>query len=58
MVRLKGQKTKTMTEINIYKDEFCISTDKAKLDLDAIHGAEQPHEQIKEMHTDIRRHAA
>jgi len=37
VVRLKGQKTKTMTEINIYKDEFCISTDKAKLDLDAIH---------------------
>lgn len=26
-----------MTEINIHKDEFCISTDKAKLDLFAIH---------------------
>lgn len=26
-----------MTEINIYKDDFCISTDKTKLDLDAIH---------------------
>ena len=26
-----------MTDINIYKGEFCISTDKAKLDLDAIH---------------------
>ncbi|MEZ4755787.1 MAG: GNAT family N-acetyltransferase [Flavobacteriales bacterium] len=36
-VRLKRQITKTMTEINIYKDDFCISTDKTKLDLDAIH---------------------
>jgi hypothetical protein len=26
-----------MTDINIYKGEFCISTDKLKLDLDAIH---------------------
>ena len=27
----------SMTEINIYKDEFCISTDKTKLDIDSIH---------------------
>jgi len=26
-----------MTDINIHKDGFCISTDKAKLDLDTIH---------------------
>ena len=26
-----------MANINILKDEFCISTDKAKLDVDAIH---------------------
>lgn len=26
-----------MKEINIYKDEFCISTDKTKLDIDSIH---------------------
>jgi len=27
-----------MTDITIYKDEFCISTDKTKLDVDSIHG--------------------
>lgn len=27
-----------MTVINEYKDEFCISTEKTKLDIDAIHG--------------------
>lgn len=26
-----------MIESNLYKNEFCISTDKRKLDLDAIH---------------------
>lgn len=26
-----------MTDLTIYKGEFCISTDKAKLDLDSIH---------------------
>ena len=26
-----------MTDLNVYKDEFCISTEKAKLDLKAIH---------------------
>ncbi len=26
-----------MTETNIYKDGFCISTDKSRLDIDAIH---------------------
>jgi GNAT superfamily N-acetyltransferase len=27
-----------MTDITIYKEEFCISTDKTKLDVDSIHG--------------------
>jgi GNAT superfamily N-acetyltransferase len=27
-----------MTDLTIYKDEFCISTDKTKLDVDSIHG--------------------
>ena len=27
----------TMTDLTIYKEEFCISTDKRKLDIDAIH---------------------
>ena len=27
-----------MTDVTIYKDEFCISTDKTKLDVDSIHG--------------------
>ena len=26
-----------MTDVTIYKDEFCISTDKTKLDVDSIH---------------------
>ena len=26
-----------MTDVNIYKGEFCISTDKVKLDIDAVH---------------------
>jgi len=26
-----------MTDLTIYKDEFCISTDKTKLDVDSIH---------------------
>lgn len=26
-----------MTDLTIYKDEFCISTDKTKLDIDSIH---------------------
>lgn len=26
-----------MTDLRIYKDEFCISTDKTKLDIDSIH---------------------
>ena len=26
-----------MTHLTIYKDQYCVSTDKAKLDLDAIH---------------------
>jgi hypothetical protein len=26
-----------MTELTIYKDKFCISTDKVKLDIGAIH---------------------
>jgi hypothetical protein len=27
----------TMTDLTIYKEEFCISTEKRKLDIDAIH---------------------
>lgn len=26
-----------MTDLNIYRDEYCISTDKTKLDIDSIH---------------------
>ncbi len=26
-----------MTDLDIHKDKYCISTDKAKLDLDAVH---------------------